>query len=338
MPELPGRLPRRWGGKFVKLAAVGLLAVCPSLKAGYVFCADRSAGSSALIIGKLPIGSRAIALSGAYAAAAQEPAAVYWNAAGLARIERPRLEVLHIEHGEEIRTENLLYAQPVLNGGTAAASISFLSLPPIQETLEDESGEYLGEGEISNAYQFKAAGGYGQDLGRLAEMPWLGRIWENGLIGAAVTILGESVGDYGNYSASFDLGYIYEDANEGRSVGLTVRQLGFPASGSPLPITFQGGVVQVLGDLSIMADLLTASDDAFRIRGAVEWSRRVEGSRLKLRFGAQHSFSSSLLAPYAGGLSYEFVLPGTMDLELEYAYAPVEGFQPMHALSLNLGL
>lgn len=318
--------------------AVAVLASALGFVSGFGFCAERSAGSSALIIGKLPIGSRAIALSGAYAAAAQEPAAVYWNAAGLARIDRPRLEVLHIEHGEQIRTENLLYAQPVLDGGTGAASVSFLSLPPIQETIEDASGEYLGEGEISNAFQFKAAGGYGQDLGRLVEIPWLGRVWENGLVGAAVTVLGESIGDYGNYSASFDLGYIYEDANEGRSVGLAVRQLGFPASGSPLPITFQGGVVQVLGDLSIMVDFLTASDDAFRIRGAVEWSRRAEGSRLKLRFGAQHSFSSSLLAPYAGGLSYEFVLPGSMDLELEYAYAPVEGFQPLHALSLNLGL
>ncbi len=323
---------------FRSRASAAALTACLAMAAGHGFPAERSAGSSALIIGKLPIGSRAIALSGAYAAAAREPAAIYWNAAGLARIERPRLEVLHIEHGEQIRTENLLYAQPVLNGGTGGLSVSFLSLPPIQETIEDASGEYLGEGQVTNSYQFKAAGGYGQDLGKLAEVPFLGRLWGNGLVGASVMVLGESIGEFSNYSVSFDLGYIFEDANEGRSIGLAVRQMGFPASGSPLPVTFQGGVAQDFGDLSVMVDFLTATDDAFRIRGAVEWSRRAEGSRLKLRLGAQHSFSSSLLAPYAGGLSYEFILPGTMALEVEYAYAPVEGLQPLHALSLNIGL
>jgi hypothetical protein len=300
--------------------------------------AGRSAGSSALIIGRLPVGVRPIALSGAYAAVAGEPSAIYWNPAGLAKIDRARVAVQHTEQGERVKMENILYAQPVPGGGTVAGAASYLNMPPIRETREDEAGNYAGEGPELFSYEFKAAGGFGQDLKRLGTIPWLGPLWNRGLAGASVNVLGESVAGERSYSISADVGYIFEAPVEGLSMGLVARQLGVPVDNRLLPMTGQAGFAQELGQWLVTADFLTASDDALRGRAGLEWSYGGPGYRFIMRGGLQHSFSSELLAPYSGGLSVEFNPVGAVQVLVEYAFVPVSGFQAMHAASVEMGL
>ena len=47
-----------------------------------------------------------------YTAISGEPSAVDWNPAGLAGVDRLRVEALHVEQGEQIRMENVLAALP----------------------------------------------------------------------------------------------------------------------------------------------------------------------------------------------------------------------------------
>lgn len=300
--------------------------------------AGRSAGAAALIIGKLPVGTRAIALGGAYAAVAEGPATVHWNPAGLAAIGRTKVEGLHVEQGEEIRIEGLLIAQPMARGATLGVGIGYLSQPPIVGTLEDGSGNYAGiSGEFS-AYEFKGVVGYGQDLSRLAPVSSLGVLWERGAIGASLSMLGESIAGTRSFSTAIDLGYLYADGNAGRTVGLVVRNLGMQVRGAPLPVIAEAGVAQVTGNWLIAFDLLTASDDALRFRGGVEWTFPTATGGVSLRAGFQHSLSSSLSAPFSGGLGYEVALPGKLEIALDYAFVPVTDFSDMHAISIRVGL
>lgn len=298
----------------------------------------RSAGSSALIIGKLPVGSRAIALSGAYAAIANGPDAVYWNPAGLAGVGRTRMEGLHVEQGEQIRLENLLVARQMAEGATLGLGASYLNQPPLVETLEDSSGNFAGTGGTFAAYGFKGAVGYGQDLSRLAPVPLLGVLWSRGSVGAALTMLGEGIADTRAFSTSLDLGYLYEDANAGRSVGVVVRQLGMKVHGSPLPVTAEVGVGQMMRSLLVTFDVLTAVDDALRFRGGVEWRISTVTGGVSLRAGLQHSLSSYLSAPFSAGLGYDVGMEGGFDFSLDYAFVPVADFDDMHAISIQIGL
>ena len=301
--------------------------------------AARSAGSAALIIGKLPVGTRAIGLSGAYTAVADEPAAIYWNPAGLAAVDRTRVEGLHIEQGQEIRMENIMFAQPTMLGGTLAAAGSFLGQPPLTQAREDAAGNFIGVGGTFPVYQYKAAVGYGQDLGSLAPVSVLGALWSRGSVGGCVTVLGEDVAGTRSFSASVDAGYMYKDANEGRSFGVVVRQLGVPARGRSLPLTGQVGVAQELSDsLLVTMDLLTAADDAFRIRAGAEWIFRTSTGGITLRCGGQQSLSSVLAAHFSAGLGYRFRMPGSIEFVLEYAFVPVNDFEDMHAVSVQVGL
>lgn len=300
--------------------------------------AGRAAGASALIIGKLPVGTRAIALAGAYTAIAGEPSAVEWNPAGLAKVERPRFEALHVEQGEQIRMENLLVALPQMFGGTVGISASFLNQPPLTTALENAAGDFAGTGGTFDAWEYKAVAGYGQALSRLGSVSILGSLWSRGSAGAAVSLLGQRIGTSSDVAASVDAGYLYEDDNEGRSVGVVIRQIGAPVDSRPLPVTGQAGVGQLIGDVLVSADVLTATDDALRVRAGVEWTYATEGGGVTLRAGAQHSLSSALISRLAAGLAYRFQLAGDLDFTVEYAYAPVAGFEDLHAVSVRVGL
>ena len=307
--------------------------------AGSALGSGRSAGSSSLIISKLPVGTRAMALGGAYAAMADDPSAIWWNPACLARINSIKAGVQHVEQGENVRMENALFAWPVVSGGSLGVGASYLGMPPIRQQLEDPlTGAYLGPGGNLNAYQWKSAGGFGQFLSRWGELPMLGALWERGAIGASLAVLGEQIGSAGSYTVSADLGYLYDDPATGRRFAVVARELGAPTRGAPLPVTGQMGVAQDLGDWSISADVLTATDDSYRIRGGVEWTYQGGGGEASLRLGAQHSFSSHLNSWLSMGLGYHLTLPGSMQASIDYAYLPVDSFEDLHAVSIEVAL
>jgi hypothetical protein len=277
-------------------------------------------------------------LSGAYASVAGEPSAVYWNPAALAPLKATRVEASHVERGAGIRTESLFFSQPLAGGATFGAGASWLSQPPVEVVVEDASGNVVHTGETLVAFQFRAAGGLGQELSRLLDVPALGALWGRGSVGAALNLLGERLGDATDVSASVDLGYRYTDENEGRWAALVARQVGVSVRGRPLPFSLHASVAQRFESLLWIVDGLTGVDDAFRLRGAVEWTYGGEESGLSLRAGVQHSFASRVESPYSAGVGYRFALPGAARLAFEYAYTPVRGFADLHAASVQVAL
>ena len=320
-----------------RAAAWSVVAAAAVLLAGGAAASGRSAGSSSVILGKIHLGTREIGLAGACSAIATGPSAIGWNPAGLADTERTSVEVLHVEQGESVRIENVLAAQPLLRGLVVGGSASYLNQPPLPEIAEI-NGEPVATGRDLAAYQYKGALGVAQALAGLGDVETLGEIWSKGAVGAAVNVLGERIGGAGGVSAALDLGYRYEDANEGRSAALVVRDLGTPVRGRPIPVAGQAGFGQRIADWNFSMDFLTAVDDVFRLRAGVEWTYTMESGGVTLRGGAQHSFSSDLIAPLAAGLGYRFALPGGFEFTLEYAWSPVRGFSDLQAASIRVAL
>lgn len=324
----------RGDGSVLRLAAS--LAVM-LLAAGGVH-AGRSAGSAALIISKLPVGVRAAGLSGAYTAAADDISSINWNPAGLAKVGRTGFSVVHVEQGQQVRMENALWGRPTIMGGTVAASGSYLSMPELVESLEDSAGNYVGEGDTFSAYQFKGSVGYGQDLGKLFSVPALGPLWQDGMAGIAVGVLGEGIEQERNSSFSVSLGYLFNDGSGGRTAGVALSNLGAPAGGSPLPMSMQAGLSQRIEDWLLAFDFLTGADDAFRVRSGIEWSYTEGDAVVVLRGGAQHSFSSILAARMSAGISYRLNCEGGLMFAVDYAFLPVDDFEDMHAFAVEIAL
>jgi len=101
------------------------------------------------------VGARGIGMGGAFTALADDSSAVYWNPAGLARLEKREVSASHAELGNDTREDFLAYAHPTPRG-TLAAAATYLSQGSIGG--RDAAGRPTGDFQASDA---AVAGAYG---------------------------------------------------------------------------------------------------------------------------------------------------------------------------------
>ncbi|MDD5302554.1 MAG: PorV/PorQ family protein [Elusimicrobia bacterium] len=101
------------------------------------------------------VGARGIGMGGAFTALADDSSAVYWNPAGLARLEKREFSASHAELGLGTREDFIAYAHPTARG-TIAAGVTYLSQGAIGG--RDATGRPTGDYQASDA---AFAGAYG---------------------------------------------------------------------------------------------------------------------------------------------------------------------------------
>ncbi len=128
----------------LKLFTAGclLLALCCDLEAASGF-RKKSVGTSGAQFLKLGVNARAIGMGEAYSAVADGSDAIYWNPAGLGRIENKSLSFMHASYLQNIFYDFTSYAQRVGSVGTFGIGIQYLNATSIDET--DEFGTTVGK-------------------------------------------------------------------------------------------------------------------------------------------------------------------------------------------------
>jgi hypothetical protein len=125
------------------------------LPAVLLFCAAPALAAETAAFLDIGVGARGIGMGGAFTALADDSSAVYWNPAGLARLEKRELSVSHAELGLGTREDFLAYAHPTARG-TFAAAMTYLSQGSIAG--RDAAGRPTGDYQASDA---AFAGAYG---------------------------------------------------------------------------------------------------------------------------------------------------------------------------------
>lgn len=115
--------------------------------------ASRAAETAAFL--DVGAGARALGMGGAYTALADDSDAVYWNPAGLARVEKRQASISHAELGASTRHDFLAYAHP-LGRATFAGAFTYLSHGSIGG--RDALGRPTGAYDASDAAAAFAAG------------------------------------------------------------------------------------------------------------------------------------------------------------------------------------
>ncbi len=108
---------------------------------------------------EVPVGARASAMGGAYAAVAKGAEAAFWNPAGLLGTERTEISGTHYEWIESLRQDQFVLAGQLFGGGVAASLRSLYSEPIEQR---DELGNLIG---TFGSHDLQFGLGYGFDLG-----------------------------------------------------------------------------------------------------------------------------------------------------------------------------
>jgi tetratricopeptide (TPR) repeat protein len=254
-------------------------------------------------------GARPLAMGDAYVALADDSSSVFWNPAGLARMDFPGLNYMYNQWFIDIKHQYFDFGYPTDNG-TFGGSYSLLDSGDIQGYDAGGSMEAV----------FKA-----QDSA--LSFCWSRMVNDRLSIGVNLKSFSESLENYSATSTALDLGLLF-DIDPSWRFGAALQNVGSPlkfvAEQTPLPQTYRLGLAHKRGffddDISLAFDYVSSA-----------------GSNSSLNFGGEYLFRN-LLALRAG--SSKGALRAGVGLMsgqfgLDYAYLSHADLGAAHQVSIS---
>jgi len=234
---------------------------------------------------KIGIGSRAAGMGEAQVAVCSDVTSVFWNPAGLARIESQEASFMYNLWFEGIRSQYFGYTYPHPTIGTFAGSINYLSMDKIQ----GYTANGIKAGEVT-AYDLLGVLSYAREL------PYYGIYG-----GINLKLIQQKLEKESSFACGFDIGamgglgrWLKVRGLEELTIGLNLQNLGtgviFEEEVGNLPLNLKFGVgltKEVLGDpLTIAIDGNLPNDNNFYCSFGIEyWVRDLIALRLGYKSG-----------------------------------------------------
>lgn len=190
-----------------KIALFVLLAI---LTAAGPIGATTKVGTSAAQFLKIGAGCRAAAIGGAYVAIANDASALYWNPAGLARLERNELILMHADWLAET---NYNFGGVVMTFGGSALGVFMTSLN-YGEWDVTTIDEPEGTGEIMDAGDFALGASYARNL------------TDRFSFGFNVKYIRQDIWHMNAQSVALDVGTLYVTRFNGMRIGMSMANFG----------------------------------------------------------------------------------------------------------------
>lgn len=125
-----------------KILFLILCMSCLSFARAADFSADARGTTGAQFL-ELPVGARAIAMGSAYSSISGDPFSAYYNPAGLARMDKINVGLMHAVYFQDISYEYGVFATPIRELGVLAVSAQYLSIGNLEEM--DKTGVLTGD-------------------------------------------------------------------------------------------------------------------------------------------------------------------------------------------------
>ena len=277
-----------------------------------------NAGTRAMTFLKIGVGAEAIGMGESQVAAADDLYASYWNPAGLAKLQKPQLALMHNEWFAGINHEFVGVALPFGNIGTLGASASFLSFGELQG--RDAEGN---ETKIFRPYDLAVIFSYARNFGSSIAF------------GANAKFLREQIADETGTGIAFDLGGLYTFSDMPLSLGVNAQHLGprvtFIEEAFGLPVTIRLGAAYRLWNeaLVLTTDVIRPADNDISVGVGAGYTI---GNILQLRSGYRYQIGGNDLGAISG-LTGGFGLT-LLRFQIDYALVPFGVLGLTHRFSL----
>jgi hypothetical protein len=306
------------------IALAGLVVLLlPALAQAAIFEKVGTFGGQFL---KLGVGARAAGMGGAYVAVADDATAVFWNAAGIARVEegKSQLSLNHANWPAELSFDQIGYVFHLKKiPGAFAVHARALSMQPMEETT---AWQPYGTGQTFDAGMMAAGVTYARSF------------TDKFSAGVTASMVHTGLADLSQQTFSVDIGTLYDVGAAGMKIGMAIQNMGsqekFIEREARIPSIFRVGT---------SATLLKSADHL--LTGAFEFSHPPDNAE-RVNLGAEYAFKKYLFlrGGYAinydaegmsAGLGMHFPasIAGTADLD--YAYTDMLDLGAAHRFSLR---
>ena len=308
------------GYKRFVIAAVLCLTTLQPWVAAHGADIHPNAGTRAMPFLKIGVGARAIGMGESQVADANDLYASFWNPAGLARVKRPQIGLMHNEWFEGINHEFFGFVQPIGDAGAFGGSAIFLDFGELQG--RDASGK---ETKKFRPYDLALILSYARQFASAFSVGVNGK-W-----------IREQIDDTNAQVIAFDVGGLYTVPKRPLTFGLNIQHLGgkvkFVEESFNLPVNIKvGAAYKLLNDaFTIVADVNRPSDNDITVGFG---TALTVSQLLHLRSGYKHTLGGNDLGVSSGiTAGIGFSIEG---FQLDYAFVSFGKLGPTHRFSLIL--
>ncbi len=315
----------------------------------------RKVGTSAAQFLKIGVGARALALSGAFGAIANDANTVYWNPAGMVTLKNIAWTGSHTNWFADISHKYSALVIPVSGGSALGLSATFVT---------------MGEEEITTEANPQGTGYFWDASDIAVGLSYARWMTDRFAIGFSAKYISQQIHNETASTFAVDLGTYLKTGYKGIVIGMCFANFGgnLKLSGRdliraydpnptntlnanvdtrlytepwPLPVTFRVGIAM---DIAGMGDKIIASENN-RLTLAIDGIHPNDDSE-KLNVGLEYAWQEILFARFGYGTGYDlnqfaygaglkFDIGGSVFL-LDYALAPYGELDEVHHFTIGL--
>jgi long-subunit fatty acid transport protein len=278
---------------------------------------------------KITVGARAAGMGNAFVAVADDASAVFWNAAGIARIDsdKSQLSLNHANWVADLSFDQIGYVFHVKRiPGAFAIHARALTMDPMVETTAYQPDPVVGTGRTFDAGMMTAGLTYARSF------------TDKFSAGITANLVHEGLAEFSQQTYAFDVGTLYDVGVLGMKIGMTISNIGsqvqFIEKEARIPAIFRiGSSVSLMqqADQTLLGSLEFSHppDNAERLNVGAEYSFR---NFVHLRGGYNVNYDAEGIA---GGAGFHFPVSVAGEADLDYAYTDMKDLGGIHRFSLT---
>jgi hypothetical protein len=273
---------------------------------------------------KIGIGARAVAMGSSFVSVADDATAIYWNPAGVARIQK---SVISVNHTSWLADINFTQAAYIFHFGFLPGSIGisarslYLDAQPITTVFRPD-----GEGTQYDAGDMAVGLTYARSL------------TDKFSAGISANFVQETLATYKASAMVFDFGTLYNTGYRSLRIGMAIQNIGsdmtFQTTSVKMPTVFRVGMSMNLYEsadhmLLTSGDFSHPPDNRERASWGVEYGFK---EFFFMRGGYQYKYD---LESYSAGLGFKVATSLNSEARFDYAYTNMRDLPAVHRISAD---
>jgi len=257
---------------------------------------------------KIGVGARAAALGDAFTVIVDDSTSLYWNPAGLAKMEKGQLSATYNVWFAGINQGYLGIGFPLGGTGVAAGGVNYVDM-----------GDFDGRDEAGNPTGTFTASALSYQLG------YANRVGEKLTWGISAGGIQDTIDDDTKRTYAANLGLIFK-SSESLSLGLAVQNVGGELGGDPLPFVAKIGMAYSWKSLLLALDIASPTDNDLYYCAGIEWWI-MDGIALRAGYKTNQDIGEGFTA----GLGFD-----KGKIRFDYAYVPYGELGDTHKVLLGM--